>query len=158
MNGLNGADMAFVLFSAALVMIMIPGLALFYGGMVKSKNVLGTTLQSYAALIIISIQFIMIGYSLSFGPDVHGLIGNLDFRFLNNVGMGVNPDYSSTIPQLLFVIFQMMFAAVTVGVIAGGFAERMRFSAFILFIILWSTFVYDPVAHWVWGGAGASAG
>lgn len=158
MNGLNGSDMTFVLISAALVMIMIPGLALFYGGMVKSKNVLGTTLQSYAALIVISIQWIFIGYTLAFGPDVHGVIGNLDWTFLNNVGTTANAEYSTTIPQLLFVIFQMMFAAVTVAVISGGFAERMRFPAFILFILLWSTFVYDPVAHWVWGGSGDSAG
>ncbi len=158
MQGLNGADMAFVIFSAALVMLMIPGLALFYGGMVRSKNVLSTTLHSYVALVVISIQWIFFGYSLAFGPDIKGLIGGLDFAFLNNITQFPNLDYSSTIPQLLFVIFQMMFAAITAAVISGAFAERMRFPAFILFILLWSTFIYDPIAHWVWGGSGEQAG
>lgn len=154
MNGLNGADMAFVIFSAALVMFMIPGLALFYGGMVRSKNVLSTTLHSYAALAIISVQWVFIGYSLAFGPDKNGIIGGLDWAFLKNVGMQANADYSATIPQLLFVVFQMMFAVVTAAVISGAFAERMRFPAFIIFILLWSTFVYAPIAHWVWGSGG----
>jgi Amt family ammonium transporter len=158
MNGLNGADMAFVIFAAALVMLMIPGLALFYGGMVKSKNVLSTTLHSYAALVVISIQWIFVGYTLSFGPDVNGLIGSFDWSFLHNVGVDPNPTYSTTIPHLLFVIFQMMFAIITVAVITGAFAERMRFPAFILFVLLWSTFVYAPIAHWVWGGSGDHAG
>lgn len=158
MNGLNGADMAFVVFSAALVMIMIPGLALFYGGMVKSKNVLSTTLHSYAILAVLSIQWMLIGYSLAFGPDKFGLIGGLDFSFLKNVGTAANADYSSTIPQLLFTLFQLMFAAVTAAVVSGSFAERMRFPAFIIFILLWSTLVYDPMAHWVWGGVGEHAG
>jgi len=158
MNGLNGADMTFVIMSAALVMLMIPGLALFYGGMVKSKNVLSTTLHSYAALIVLSVQWVIIGYSLAFGPDIHGLIGNLDLSFLSTVGILPNADYSTTIPQLLFVIFQMMFAAVTAAVVAGSFEERMRFPAFLIFILLWSTFVYDPIAHWVWGGSGENAG
>lgn len=154
MEGLNGADMAFVIFSAALVMLMVPGLALFYGGMVKSKNVLSTTLHSYAALVIISVQWIFIGYSLAFGPDLGGFIGNLDWAFLRNVGMTANAAYAPTIPQLLFVAFEMMFAIITAAVISGGFAERMRFPAFILFILLWSTFVYAPIAHWVWGDGG----
>lgn len=158
MNGQNGADTAFVIFAAALVMLMIPGLALFYGGMVKSKNVLSTTLHSYAALVVISVQWIFIGYTLAFGPDIHGFIGGLDFTFLHNVGAEPNPAYSSTIPHLLFVIFQMMFAVITVAVITGAFAERMRFTAFIIFILLWSTFVYAPIAHWVWGGSGSQAG
>lgn len=158
MGSLNGADMAFVIFSAALVMLMIPGLALFYGGMVKSKNVLSTTLHSYAALVVISVQWIFVGYSLAFGPDIHGLIGGLDWSFLHNIGQLPNADYSTTIPQLLFVVFQMMFAVITAAVISGAFAERMRFPAFILFIVLWSTFVYDPIAHWVWGGIGENAG
>lgn len=158
MDGLNGADMTFVLFSAALVMIMIPGLALFYGGMVKSKNVLSTTLHSYAILAILSIQWMLIGYSLAFGPDKFGLIGGLDFSFLKNVGILPNADYSTTIPQLLFTVFQMMFAVVTAAVVSGSFAERMRFPAFIVFILLWSTLVYDPMAHWVWGGIGEHAG
>jgi ammonium transporter, Amt family len=155
MNGINTGDMSFVIFSAALVMFMVPGLALFYGGMVKSKNVLSTTLHSYAALAVISIQWILIGYTLAFGPDVKGLTGNLNWSFLNNIGVGPNADYAATIPHLLFVVFQMMFAIITVAVISGSFAERMRFSAFLVFILLWSTFVYDPIAHWVWGSAGS---
>lgn len=158
MEGLNGADMAFVIFSAALVMLMVPGLALFYGGMVKSKNVLSTTLHSYAALVVISIQWVFVGYSLAFGPDNFGFIGSLDWSFLNNVGLEANATYSSTIPHLLFAIFQMMFAVITAAVISGAFAERMRFPAFILFILLWSTLVYDPIAHWVWSGSGDTAG
>lgn len=158
MNGINGADTSFVVFSAALVMLMVPGLALFYGGMVKSKNVLSTTMHSYAAMIIVSIQWIFIGYTLAFGPDVKGFIGGLDWSFLQNVGMQANGTYSSTIPHLLFVIFQMMFAIITAAVISGSFAERMRFPAFLIFVLLWSTLVYDPIAHWVWGGAGNNIG
>lgn len=154
MENLNGADMGFVIFSAALVMLMIPGLALFYGGLVRSKNVLSTTMHSYASLIIISILWILIGYSLAFGPDFHGFIGGFDWAFLSNIGIEPNSDYAATIPHLLFVLFQMMFAAITVAVISGSFAERMRFSAFVLFVILWSLLVYDPIAHWVWGNGG----
>lgn len=154
MNGINTGDMSFVIFSAALVMFMTPGLALFYGGMVKSKNVLSTTLHSYAALIVISIQWILIGYTIAFGPDIKGIFGNFNWAFLSNIGTSVNADYASTIPHLLFVIFQMMFAIITVGVISGSLAERMKFSAFLVFMLLWSTFVYDPVAHWVWGSTG----
>lgn len=154
MNSINGADMTFVFISAALVMFMVPGLALFYGGMVKSKNVLSTTMHSYAALVLISIQWILVGYSLAFGPDIKGFIGGLDWSFLQGVGMGINGDYAATIPHLLFAIFQMMFAIITVAVISGSFAERMRFPAFILFVLLWSTLVYDPIAHWVWGTGG----
>jgi Amt family ammonium transporter len=154
MSNLSGADMGFVIFSAALVMLMVPGLALFYGGLVKSKNVLSTTMHSYTALFIISILWILVGYSLAFGPDCNGIIGNFDWAFLSNIGTQPNGDYASTIPHLLFVIFQMMFAAITVAVISGSVAERMRFSAFVLFVILWSTFVYDPIAHWVWGNGG----
>ena len=154
MNNLNGADMTFVIFSAALVMLMVPGLALFYGGLVKSKNVLSTTMHSYTALFVISILWIVVGYSLAFGPDYKGLIGSLDWAFLSNVGIEPNADYASTIPHLLFVIFQMMFAVITAAVISGSFAERMRFPAFVLFLILWSLFVYAPIAHWVWGNGG----
>ena len=154
MNNLNGADMTFVIFSAALVMLMVPGLALFYGGLVKSKNVLSTTMHSYTALFVISILWIVVGYSLAFGPDYKGIIGSLDWAFLSNVGIEPNADYASTIPHLLFVIFQMMFAVITAAVISGSFAERMRFPAFVLFLILWSLFVYAPIAHWVWGNGG----
>ncbi|SHJ54277.1 ammonium transporter [Parasporobacterium paucivorans] len=154
MEGLNGADVGFVIFAASLIMFMIPGLALFYGGMVKSKNVLSSTLHSYMALAVISLQWILVGYSLAFGPDWNGLIGGLNWAFLKDVGMSVNPDYAATIPHLLFVVFQMMFAVITAAVISGAFAERMRFPAFLLFLVLWSTFVYDPVAHWIWGAGG----
>ncbi len=155
MNGLNTGDISFVIFAAALVMFMIPGLALFYGGLVKSKNVLSTTLHSYAALIVISIQWVVIGYTLVFGQDISGFIGNLHLAFLNNMNFfAANKDYANSIPQLLFVAFQMMFAVITIAVVSGSFAERMRFSAFIVFALLWSTLVYDPIAHWVWNSSG----
>ncbi|NYC28524.1 ammonia channel protein AmtB [Clostridium saccharobutylicum] len=154
MDLLNGADMGFVIICAALVMLMVPGLALFYGGMVKSKNVLSITVQNYAALILISIQWIFIGYTLAFGSDVKGVIGGLDWSFLRNVGIAPNADYAATIPHLEFVVFQLMFAAITAAVISGSVAERMTFPAFLILIILWSTLVYDPIAHWVWGTNG----
>ena len=154
MEMFNGADMGFVIISAALVMLMVPGLALFYGGMVRSKNVLSITVHSYAALIVISIQWIFIGYTLAFGPDINGVIGGLDWSFLRNVGIAPNADYAGTIPHLEFVVFQLMFAAITAAVISGSVAERMNFPAFIVLIILWSTLVYSPIAHWVWGTNG----
>lgn len=154
MELLNGADMGFVIICAALVMLMVPGLALFYGGMVRSKNVLSITVQNYAALVIISLQWIFIGYSLAFGTDVNGVIGGLGWSFLNHIGIIPNADYAGTIPHLEFVVFQLMFAAITAAVISGSVAERMTFPAFLIFIILWSTLVYDPIAHWVWGTNG----
>jgi Amt family ammonium transporter len=154
MEMLNGADMGFVFICAALVMLMVPGLALFYGGMVRSKNVLSITIQNYAALVIISIQWIFVGYTLAFGPDIKGIIGGLDWGFLSNIGIMPNADYAGTIPHLEFVIFQLMFAAITAAVISGSVAERMTFKAFLVLIILWSTLVYDPIAHWVWGANG----
>lgn len=111
-------------------------------------------MHSYSAMAIVSIQWVMIGYSLSFGPDWHGLIGNLDWLGLNGVTYAPNPDYSSTIPHNLFMMFQLMFAILTPALISGAFAERMRFSAFLIFILLWTTLVYNPVAHWVWGVGG----
>jgi Amt family ammonium transporter len=146
--------MGFVIICAALVMLMVPGLALFYGGMVRSKNVLSITVQNYAALVMISIQWIFIGYTLAFGPDVNGVIGGLDWSFLKNIGIAPNADYAGTIPHLEFVVFQLMFAAITAAVISGSVAERMTFPAFLIFVILWSTLVYDPIAHWVWGTNG----
>lgn len=154
MELLNGADMGFVIICAALVMLMVPGLALFYGGMVRSRNVLSITVQNYAALALISLQWIFIGYTLAFGPDVNGVIGGLDWSFLKNIGIAPNVDYAATIPHLEFVVFQLMFAAITAAVISGAVAERMTFPAFLIFIILWSTLVYDPIAHWVWGNNG----
>lgn len=149
------ADIAFMIFSTALVMLMTPGLALFYGGMVKSKNVLSTTMHSYAALAIISIQWIVIGYSLAFGTDHAGIIGSLDWIGLNGVSTAApNADYAATIPHALFMLFQMMFAIITPALISGSVAERMKFPAYIAFMLLWALLVYDPLAHWVWGVGG----
>jgi Amt family ammonium transporter len=148
---MNSGDTAFMLVATALVMFMTPGLALFYGGLVRSKNVLSTIMQSFICLGLISITWVLFGYSLAFGPDIGGFIGNLDWAMLKGVGLAPGP-YSDTIPDLLFVAFQMMFAIITPALITGAFAERMKFSAYILFVLLWSTFVYLPVCHWVWGG------
>jgi len=151
---IDSGDTAWILISTALVMLMTPGLALFYGGMVRGKNVLGTIMQSFVAIAVISVQWILVGYSLSFGPDVHGIIGNLDWIGLNGVGVQPNPDYAPTVPHLAFMMYQAMFAVITPALITGAFAERMKFSAYMLFIIVWTTVVYDPVAHWVWGTGG----
>ena len=151
---MSAGDTAFVLMSAALVMFMTPGLALFYGGMVRNKNVLGTLMQSFIVLGIITLEWVLWGYSLSFGTDHAGIIGGLEWFGLNGVSMDPHPDYGSTIPHFAFMIFQCMFAIITVALITGAFAERMKFSAFLLFALLWSTFVYNPLAHWVWGSGG----
>ena len=151
---IDSGDTAFVLLSAALVMLMTPGLALFYGGMVRGKNVLGTLMQSFIAIAVISVQWILFGYSLAFGPDIHGIIGNLDWAVLCGVGANPNPDYAPTVPHLAFMIYQAMFAVITPALITGAVAERMKFSAFLLFVVLWSTIVYDPIAHWLWGTGG----
>ena len=151
---MNAGDTAFVLVSAALVMLMTPGLALFYGGMVRNKNVLGTIMQSFIILGIITFEWVLWGYSMSFGPDHGGLIGGLDWFGLKGVGMTPSPDYGSSVPHLAFMIFQCMFAIITPALITGAFAERLKFTAFLLFILLWGTFVYNPLAHWVWGVGG----
>jgi Amt family ammonium transporter len=151
---IDSGDTAFVLISAALVMLMTPGLAMFYGGMVRKKNVLGTIMQSFIAISLVSIQWVLLGYSLSFGPDVHGIIGNLSWVGLRGVGIEPNPTYAPTIPHIAFMIYQAMFAVITPALISGAFAERMKFSAFLVFTLIWSTIVYDPVAHWVWGSGG----
>ena len=122
--------------------------------MVRRKNVLGTIMQSFVTIAIVSIQWILFGYSLSFGPDIGGIIGGLDWAGLRGVGGNPNPDYAATIPHIAFMIYQAMFAVITPALITGAFAERMKFSAFFVFTILWSTIVYDPVAHWVWGNGG----
>ena len=153
-GAINTGDTAFVLISAALVMLMTPGLALFYGGMVRNKNILGTLMQSFTAIAIITVQWVLFGYSLAFGPDIHGLIGGLDWAGLRGVGAEPNPDYAATIPHAAFMIYQAMFAVITPALITGAVAERMKFSAFFVFTLLWSTFVYDPVAHWIWGAGG----
>ncbi|HLB70409.1 MAG: ammonium transporter [Candidatus Methanoperedens sp.] len=151
---IDKADTAWVLASAALVMIMIPGVGLFYGGMVRKKNALSTIIFSFAVLALISIQWVLFGYSLAFGPDIGGVIGNLDWAGLIGVGQEPNIDYAATIPALAFMIFQAMFAIIAVVLITGAFVERIKFSAFLLFSILWATLVYDPIAHWVWGSGG----
>jgi Amt family ammonium transporter len=137
-----------------MVMLMTPGLALFYGGMVRAKNALSTIMQSFFIVALISVQWVLIGYSLAFGPDVGGFIGNLDWAGLAGVGQDPNPDYSATIPHLAFVAFQCMFAVITPALITGSFAERMKFPAFAVFALLWATLIYDPMAHWVWGVGG----
>ena len=152
---IDGADTAFMMVSAALVMLMTPGLGLFYGGMVRRKNVLATFQQSFIMLGFIAVQWILFGYSLAFAPDAFGgLIGSLKFVGLNNVGLEPNADYAATIPHQLFMVYQLMFAVITPALISGAFAERMKFSAYLAFTLLWATVVYDPVAHWVWGPGG----
>ncbi len=152
---IDTGDTAWVLVSTALVLAMTaPGVALFYGGMVRTKNALGTILQSFIILCLISVQWVLWGYSLAFGPDVGHIVGSLAWFGLNGVGYDPNPDYAATIPHQAFMIFQMMFAVITPALVTGAFAERMKFSAFILFTLLWATFVYDPLAHWVWGVGG----
>lgn len=148
------ATSAFMFVATLLVWIMTPGIALFYGGMVKSKNVLSTTMQSFSSIAIVSIIWIIAGYSLAFSTGGNALIGNLDWVGLKGVSFKPNPDYSSDIPHNLFMMFQLTFAILTVAIITGAFAERMRFSSYLIFITLWSLFVYSPVAHWVWGVGG----
>jgi Amt family ammonium transporter len=150
----DSGDTSWILISSALVMLMTPGLALFYGGMVRSKNVLGTIMQSFIALGVITIQWVLCGYSLAFGPDIGGIIGSLKWVGLSGVGLDPFPDYSATIPHQAFMIFQMMFAVITPALITGAFAERFKFKTYLVFLILWATFVYDPLAHWVWGVGG----
>jgi Amt family ammonium transporter len=152
---MNSGDTAWVLMSTALVLLMtIPGLAFFYGGLVRRKNVLSILMQCFIILCVISLQWVLFGYSLAFGPDFHGIIGNLSWAGLRGVGPLPNADYAATIPHSVFMIFQMMFAVITPALIIGAYAERVKFSAFLLFTILWATFVYDPLAHWVWGTGG----
>ncbi len=151
---IDTGDTAWILISTALVMLMTPGLALFYGGMVRRKNVLGTIMHSFVAIALVSVQWILFGYSLAFGPDINGLIGNLSWAGLNGVGLTPNTDYAPTVPHLAFMIYQAMFAVITPALISGAFAERMKFSAYIIFTLVWTTIVYDPIAHWVWGNGG----
>jgi Amt family ammonium transporter len=153
-GAIDAGDTAFVLVSAALVMLMTPGLAFFYGGMVRGKNVLGTMMQSFIALAIISVQWIVVGYSLGFGPDKGHFVGGLDWIGLRGVGMTPNPDYAATIPHQAYMIYQCMFAVITPALITGAVAERMKFKTYLVFMLLWTTLVYDVVAHWVWGTGG----
>ncbi len=151
---IDSGDTTWILISTALVMLMTPGLAMFYGGMVRKKNVLGTIMHSFIAIALVSLQWVLCGYSLSFGPDVKGVIGNLSWAGLNGVGLTPNADYAPTIPHLLFMTYQMMFAVITPALISGAVAERIKFSTFLIFTLVWTTIVYDPVAHWVWGAGG----
>jgi len=152
---INSGDTAWILISTALVMLMTaPGLAFFYGGLVRRKNVLATMMQSFFMLCLLSLQWVLWGYSLSFGPDIGHFIGSLSWVGLKGVGMTPNPDYAATIPHLLFMAYQMMFAVITPALITGAFAERMKFSTYVVFTLLWATLVYDPICHWVWGAGG----
>ncbi len=149
----DSGDTAWVLGSTALVMIMTPALGLFYGGMVRKKNALSTIMFSFAILALISVQWVLFGYTLAFGPDVNHVIGSLAWLGLNGVGQEPGA-YAPTIPALAYMIFQAMFAIITVALISGAFVDRIKFSAFMLFSLLWATLVYDPIAHWVWGAGG----
>lgn len=153
-SSINATDTLWVMVSAALVMLMTPALGFFYGGLVRRKNVLSTIMHSFFMLGLISVQWVLWGYSLAFGPDHGGLIGGLSWLGLNGVGMEPNPDYAGTIPHQVFMIYQGMFAVITPALITGAFAERKRFKAFAIFSVLWATLVYDPIAHWVWGTGG----
>jgi ammonium transporter, Amt family len=151
---IDPGDTAWILMSSALVLLMTPGLAFFYGGLVRKKNVLSVLMQCFMLMCVISLHWVLLGYSLSFGPDIKGLIGDLSWIGLKSVGLEPHPDYSATIPHQLFMIFQAMFAIITPGLIVGALAERMKFGALCVFSILWATLVYNPVCHWVWGVGG----
>jgi Amt family ammonium transporter len=152
---MNAGDTTWVLVSSALVFLMTPGVAFFYGGMARRKNFLSLLMQCFFIACLVSLQWVLFGYSLSFSPDTGmGVIGSLDWLGLRGVGFEANPDYAGTIPHLSFMIFQAMFAIITPALIVGAFAERIKFSAFAVLILLWTTLVYDPIAHWVWGTGG----
>jgi len=151
---INSGDTAWLLASAALVMLMTPGLAFFYGGLVRRKNVLSVLMQCMAILCLVTIQWVLLGYSLSFGPDIKGIIGDLSWVGLNGVGLEPHSVYGTTVPHQAFMIFQAMFAVITPALIIGAFAERIKFVPFCIFTLLWSTIVYDPVCHWVWADKG----
>ncbi|MCK9603986.1 MAG: ammonium transporter [Candidatus Omnitrophica bacterium] len=150
---MNSGDTAWVLISSALVLLMTPGLAFFYGGMVRKKNILSVLMQCFIIMCVLSLQWVLFGYSLSFAPN-QGFWGGFNWFGLKGVGFEAYPDYAATIPHQAFMIFQAMFAIITPALIIGAFAERMKFSAFLLFTLLWATFVYDPLCHWVWGMGG----
>ena len=151
---MNPADTSWLLVSCALVLLMTPGLALFYGGMVHSKNVLSTFMHSFMAMGILTLQWVLFGYTLAFGTSQGGLIGGFDFALLAGVGLEPRSDLGNTIPHILFMGFQMMFAIITPALISGAFAERIKFSTYVVFTLLWATLVYDPVCHWVWNPGG----
>jgi Amt family ammonium transporter len=152
---IDSGDTVWMLISTALVLLMTPGLALFYAGMVRSKNVMSVLMQAFVACGLITLQWVLFGYSLAFGPDHHGLIGDFSWIGLNGVSESkANLDYAPTVPHQVFCMFQLMFAIITPALISGAIVERMKFGAYLLFIFLWATFVYDPLAHWVWGSGG----
>jgi len=151
---IDTGDTAWMLASAGLVLLMTPGLAFFYGGLVRKKNILSVLMQCFMAMCLMTVQWVVIGYTLAFGPDIKGLIGGLDWAFLRGVGADPNPDYAATIPHTAFMAFQLKFAIITPALIIGATAERLKFSSFVLFTLLWATLVYAPVAHWVWGVGG----
>src|SRR5436305_8780310 len=154
-HAINAGDTAWVLSAAALVMVMTPAVGFFYGGMVRSKNVVSVIKQSLLILALVSLQWVLFGYSLAFGKDIGGgLLGGLGFFGLNGVGYAPNPDYAPTIPHLAYMIFQAMFAIITPALIIGAFVERIRFRTLVVFVLLWATLVYDPIAHWVWNPDG----
>jgi len=149
---LDTGDTAWILVSTALVMLMTPGLALFYGGMVRRKNLVSTIMMSFSILALVGVLWIVFGYTLGFGPDVGGIIGNLDFLAMNNVGLEPSTTYGTTVPHLIFMMFQGMFAIITVALITGAVVERIKFSALMVFAIAWLALIYGPISHWVWGG------
>ncbi len=151
---MNTGDIAWVLIASSLIMLMTPAVGLFYGGMVRRKNLLSTIMLSFSVLILITLQWVLFGYSLSFGPDIGHIIGGLQWLGLKGVGWEPNTDYAATIPHIAFMLFQMKFAIITPALISGAFVERIRFSSFLIFVLLWSTLVYDPMAHWIWGVGG----
>jgi Amt family ammonium transporter len=152
MPTIDAGNTAWLLVSTALVLVMFPGLALFYGGLVRTKNVLSTFMHTFVALGVVTLQWVLFGYSLAFGPDVGGIIGSGAHFFLS--GVGLEPRVGMTVPHLLFMVYQLMFAAITPALVSGAFAERMSFRSYLLFVVLWTTFVYDPVAHWLWTSEG----
>ena len=158
---MNSGDTAWLLVSAGLVMLMTPGLALFYGGMVQGKNVLSTFMHSFFAMGLVTVQFVLVGYSLCFGTSWNGVIGGFDFLGLEGVGLepagAANAAASGTVPHLAFMADQCMFAVIAPALISGAYAERMKFSAYVVFTLAWTTLVYDPIAHWSWAGASAKA-
>jgi len=151
---MNFADISWVLISTALVFLMTPAVGLFYGGMVRRKNILSTLTMCFATIGLVSLQWVIYGYSLVFGKDTNGVIGGLNYFLLHNVGLKPNAELAATIPHMLFMAFQMMFAVITPALIVGTFVERIKFSSYVIFTLLWSTLVYDVIAHWVWGPGG----
>src|SRR5262245_64358385 len=153
---ISGGDTAWMLVATAMVMVMLPGLALFYGGLVRRKNVLSTIMHSFFGLALVSVVWVLVGFSLAFGSDLGGLglIGGSDYLGFANVGLEPSPTYGPTVPFVIFAGFQLMFAAITPALISGAFAERKRFRSFVIFTVLWSLLVYSPIAHWVWASDG----